>query len=313
MDTTLLHRIASVTAAATTPASVIYVAIGCAQGHYAPGEHSAQQYPPFLATWSPPDAGQHVILIDPALEDPPRCLADTAASRNITFYPIRTAFHWDSAEHRAFLTGLIRIATAAPTRKPTHLIVQDYTGHDIGEEYSQLLTTIASADPRQMLARVLFDPSYDGPGCFPSLTTPVLRNPVSRAGDFLQPAYTTLQQLVRSIPPPDRRTLAAQREFRSARIRYYAGRLLRNEFSERPDLAADALQRLQAFRPIVGYTPTADPTILRRLITDTLRDMGAIASPPRHYTDEAITSLLEDTRGSALNLEFHACCRDNGT
>lgn len=304
MDAALVTRIQYAIENSNT-STVIYVAIGCAQGHYAPGRHSAQQYPPFLANWEPADAERHVLLIDPALEDPPRSLVDIAAdptvdTRRITFYPIQAAFYWDNPDHRAFLTALIRLAVT----NGTYLILQDYTGHELMSEYRALLETTFRNDASVFLSRVLFDPSYDGPGCFQDLSTPVLRDPAT--GAFLQPDFVSLRQLAASHPPPAPATLRAQQERRSALIRYYAGRLLRGEFADRPAAIEDALQRLQFFAPIVDYTPTADPATLRRLIADTLRDFGAIARVPRYYTDAQIDALLGDDRGTALNLEFHA-------
>lgn len=309
MDDTLINCIrTSIQQQAPSPA-VIYVAIGCAQGHYAEGAHSAQQYPPFLATWQPAHAHRHVLLIDPALEDPPRSLTDLVVSaddadlQRITFYPIHEPLYWRNPNHVRFLTQLMEIATTA-SATPVHLILQDYTGYDICREYSLLLkTTFRNAAPT-FLSRVLFDPAYDGPGCFQDLMIPVLRDPAS--GAFLQPNYVSLRQLASSYPRPAPKTIGHQQELRSALIRYYAGRLLRGEFADRPEAATDALQRLQFFAPFVDYTITADPTTLRRLIADTLRDFGAVATPPRTYTDTAIAALLADPRGSALNLEFHA-------
>jgi hypothetical protein len=311
MDTALLHCLASQVASTTAPVTVIYVAIGCAQGHYAEGKHSAQQYPPFLSGWNPPGAEKHVILIDPALEDPPRSLVDLATGaieepadiRNITFYPIREPFYWEEPTHRAFLTGLVRIVLATPPEiQPTYLIVQDYSGASLQDKYMELLEDDFRYAATTLLERVLFDPAYDGPGCFQDLTTPVLRHPVT--GVFLQPAYIPLAQLMSAHPTPPPTILRKQQETRSALIRYYAARLLRTELSAAA--AEDALERLRPFAPIVGYMPTADPSILRRLISETLRDFGAVASPPRTYTDAQIAALLSDTRGSALNLEFHA-------
>lgn len=304
MDASLLTRIQYAFENTNSPV-LLYVAIGCAQGHYAPGLHSAQQFPPFLVNWDPVDAERHVLLIDPALEDPPRALADLAVDmRRITFYPIRESFYWDNPNHRGFLTSLIQQVLAAPA---TYLILQDYTGHGIAAEYRTLLDTTFRNDAPNFLSRVLFDPSYDGPGCFQDLNIPVLRDPAT--GAFLQPDFVSLRQLTSSHPPPAPSTVGHQQEQRSALIRYYAGRLLRGDFADRPTVAEDALQRLQFFAPIVDYTPTAEPANLRRLIADTLRDFGAIAKTPRDYTDAQIDAILADVRGSALNLEFHVLTR----
>lgn len=308
MDTALLHRIASAVAAPTTASSVIYLAIGCAQGHYPPGEHSKQQYPPFLEDWRPHSAERHVILVDPALESPPRSVTDlTPSHQSIHFYPVREPFNWITPDSpsRAFLDGLIRITLAAPPRKPVYLIVADYAGHDLSTEYADLLRSPTHrTNPQALLDRVLFDPAYDGPGCFPDLTTPVLRNPTT--GYFLQPDYSTLRDLAAATPTPPSRVIAHQQDLRSARIRYYAARLLRGELNPASPMGKDALQRLQFFAPFIGYTPTADPTTLRRLIAETLRDFGAVATSSRTYTDADIDALLADSRGNALNLEFHA-------
>lgn len=302
MDFTLLNPIAYLSC--RSPATVIYVAIGCAQGHYAPGAHSRQQYPPFLDNWVPANADRHVFLIDPALEDPPRCLADLDSSgadmRRITVYPIREAFYWDNPDHRDFIKSMIEIVLASPL--PTYLIVQDYSGAALMETYTSFLDSDFRAEAPALLEKVLFDPSYDGPGCFQDLTGPVLRDPVT--GGFLQPAYIPLARLMAARPTPPATVLRKQQETRSALIRYYAARLFRGDLSH--ERSVDALERLQLFAPIVGYIPTADPAVLRRLIADTLRDFGAVASPPRTYTDADVSALLADTRGNLLNLEFHA-------
>ena len=302
MFSDFLPAIARACSASPNPSLVVYVAIGAAQGFYPEGAHSAQQYPPFLTNWQPVTAERHVLLIDPGLEDPPRSQRDLVLTtddttlRRITFYPARTYFHWTDPDHRAFLEELIRTVLASPS---AYLILQDYTGHSVTSEYGALLDTTFRKDATAFLNRILFDPSYDGPGCFQDLTIPVLRDPGT--GAFLQPAYNPLIRLATVSPPA---VLRKQQEIRSALIRYYAGRLFRGDLSH--ERSIDALEKLQLFAPIVGYIPTADPTVLRHLIADTLNDFGAVASPPRTYTDADVSALLADTRGTLLNMEFHA-------
>jgi hypothetical protein len=289
-------------------AHVIYVAIGCAQGHHPPERRAPQQYPPFLAAWP----HQTILLIDPALEDPPQILHDVEAAgtpeeicQGLQFFAVRAPFYWTNPDHRAYIGGILRLILAAP--RPTHLIVQDFTGYDIQPEFTRFLTEdFPPADTRRILHRVLFDPAYDGPGCFQDTTIPILRHPAT--GDFLQPAYMPLQRLIHARPPPSPAILRHQIERRSAAIRYYAYRLWRELRGELPPsdhvTPAVVTERLQFFQHIYGYAPIAHPTILRNLIEDTLRDFAATAGEPRP-TDEAITILLTDPRGNALNLEFH--------
>lgn len=281
--------------------TVFYIAIGCAQGHYPVGEHSAQQYPPFLSNWTPKEATARILLlVEPALETTPRAYDDIPPRERLltTIYAQRS--HWDWSHHSADCQFLQRIIHTILTRPhPTYLIVQDYTGHDIQQEYTGFLRTTRFTT-EHFLSRILFDPAYDGPGCFPDLTTPVLRDPAT--GDFIQPTYTTLRQLVATHPQPTQRILDQQVEIRSARIRYYAARLYRGELLA--DQIAEALERLQFFAPMMGSTITPDPTRLRSLIAHTLRDFGAVATPPREYSDAAIDDLLAD--GNALNREFFA-------
>lgn len=277
--------------------TILYIAIGCAQGHYPVGEHSAQQYPPFLSAWSPATA-RILLLVDPALEDPPRVYDDIPTRERLqtTVYCHRTSWDWSHYSPSCeFLQRIIHTVLTRPD--PTYLIVQDYTGHDINQEYRGFLRTTRFTE-EHFLSKILFDPSYDGPGCFPDLRTPVLRDPIT--GDFVQPSYTTLRRLVSARPPPTQAILDHQVETRSARIRYYAARLLRGEL--RTDQIAQALEHIQFFVPIVGFTPTPDPGRLRLLITETLRDFGSVARPPREYTEEEIASLLTD--GNALSREL---------
>jgi hypothetical protein len=313
-DWPFLHRIATAVAEAPAPGgTVIYFAIGCAQGHYAPGAHSAQQYPPFLASWHPATARQLVILVDPALEDPPRALLELPPAPTppnpdldaLQFYMVRAPFYWTNPHYRRYMAGLIRIVLAAP--RPTYLIVQDYTGHDLQEDYTSLLHNEFRTDHRLFLHRVLFDPSYDGPGCFQPLTVPLLRHPAT--GDFLQPAYIPLQRLRHCQPPVPPAILRHHTEIRSAAIRYYAYRLLRTlrgQAEPSPHATSEIVrEKLQFFGPIYGYAPTAHPTVLRNLIADTLRDFAALLGDQTRYTDEAIDAILADPRGNALNTEFH--------
>jgi hypothetical protein len=251
-----------------------------------------------------------VVLVDPALEDPPRGFLDLPPAANPTiaadpdalhFFTVRAPFYWENPEHRRYMAGLIRIVLAAPY--PTYLIVQDYTGRDIQEVYTSFLHGEfgSGADCRALLNRVLFDPSYDGPGCFQDLTVPILRHPAT--GDFLQPAYIPLQRLRHS--QPSSRILNHYTDVRSTAIRYYAYRLLRalrGETEMSPHATPEIVcEKLQFFAPIVGYTPTAHPTVLRNLIADTLRDFGALCN--RSYTDEAVDALLANPPG--LTAEFH--------
>ena len=303
-----LHLLAERIASNGRSSHVLYVAIGCAQGHYPPERRAPQQYPPFLSAWQ----RQTILLIDPALEDPPQLLQDVEHAappedvcQALQFFQVRTSFYWTNPAHRAYIGGILRIILAAPY--PTHLIVQDYTGYDLQSEFTRFLTEdFHPADTRQLLHRVLFDPSYDGPGCFQDLTVPLLRHPGT--GDFLQPAYMPLQRLIHARPRPSPAVLRHQIERRSAAIRYYAYRLLRALRGEL-ELSghvtpAGAVEQLQFFRHIYGYSPIGHPTVLQNLIADTLRDFTITAGESRP-TDEAIATLLADPRGNVLNLEFH--------
>jgi len=174
---------------------LIYVAIGCAQGHYPPGSpmESPQEYPPFVAQWP----GRRVcILIDPNLEEPLRCLPETTRDPNVTVLPLRECFEWPSkwpadahkyaeiATCQAFLDRLITLAIRTPR---TYLIVQDYAGNYIDTHYP-----IDRFD-RHIINKVFYDVTGRDGGCFIDFSK--IRIARNAEGHFIQPAYTPLQLL----------------------------------------------------------------------------------------------------------------------
>jgi hypothetical protein len=188
--------------------ALIYVGIGCAQGHYAPDneDHWAQEYPPVLATET---RGYRIaILIDPALERPVRALRDVGLDGShdlvedsrcgISFICVRHLFHWPrtydsplAGPHTAFMNQLCELAVYSES---TQLIVQDYTGVDIRPYYP-----LDQFNHNKLKDRVLYDMTYSSGGCSVDFTkVTVLRR---ANGDFIQPHYTPLHTLsVLGIP-----------------------------------------------------------------------------------------------------------------
>lgn len=288
----------------TNSHKVLYIAIGCAQGFYPEGKHSAQQYPPFLQEWNqPPNAEQFILLIDPLLEDPPRSVVDAVLTLDsewlgrIHFFQKQTHFHWYDESCRVFIRKLFDFILDNSNTGSVYLIVQDYSGYELKQEFLTFLGGFSPESAAILRKRVLFDPSYDGPSCFPDLSIPLLRD--DETGDFLDPQITSLQQL--RISHSHQSILKKQSEFRSALIRYYAGRLYREELTT-PSSSIYAFERLKFFEPIVGYTITSDT--LRQLIIDTLIDFG--------YTDDKQQWSIEDllSSGPTLTQQFSLLCRE---
>jgi hypothetical protein len=157
---------------------LIYLAIGCALGRYAPGEHPAQQNPPYLKAFH---CHKICILIDPCLEMPPRATKDPI--EDTLFMPIQQEFEYYSQ----FLKNLIEICT--DPLLCVKMILHDFTGKDSNQYY---LAHFKDKDKANLFKNVLFDPMYGDGDCCPDLNkVNILRN----SSGFIQPKYSRLQDL----------------------------------------------------------------------------------------------------------------------
>lgn len=272
------------------PASslLVYVAIGCAQGRYAPGAHSAQEYPPFIRDFRVDH--KIVLLIDPDLEDPPRALEDNPTDTTVTFIPLRQSLSWGDESHAIHGPTLVKaLLDLRPT--PDYIVVQDYTGEDI-----------APHDP-DIPGRVLFDATYGDYGCFVDFTKyyRIPRDPAT--GAILHLERLPLRAIPADFPDIRRR----QTDNRAAVLRYYIHRTLRvlRGQTEAADWCspAEVETRLRRLAPI--YIPTATTTTtpteanLLQIATAMLHDFGV--SP----------SLLDDPTGETLSRAIYAATMES--
>jgi hypothetical protein len=261
--------------------ALIYVGIGCAQGHHtAPYNQDqwAQEYPPVLAAET---GGYRIaILIDPALERPVKALHDvgldgtqdvvTDDAVGITFICLRQPFYWPrtpdtvhSAPHTEFMNHLCELAVYSPA---THLIVHDYTGVDIRPHYP-----ITLFNNSRLKARVLFDMSYRGGGCsLDFMNTRVLR---SSNGDFLQPYYMTLQQLrPHATPELLAAEAASRRELLELFVHRYYHVLCGNKEPRHWCTETHVMNAAERLFYTYGLIPSLNVTNLRALMAEALMD-----------------------------------------
>jgi hypothetical protein len=259
------------------PTLLVYVAVGCAQGRYLPGEHSAQEYPPFIRDFDV--AHRIVLLIDPDLEDPPR--TDVAPTdTTVTFIPIRQPLFWNTSRPDA-LHGptLIRaLLDLRPT--PDYIVVQDYTGDNI-----------APYDP-DIPGRVLFDATYGDYGCFVDFTKHhrIPRDPAT--GAILHLDRLPLRDIPTDFPDLRHR----QARSRASDLRYYIHRTLRVLRGQTDAAAwcspAEVEARLRRLAPT--YCPAVSIILTEATLTQIavamLRDFGIQS-----------TALLADPTGETLS------------
>lgn len=182
-----------------TKPALIYLAVGCAQGHNEDDKVTPQEYPPFVAEWP---GNKVCILIDPMLEPVPCAFRDLmiddkeardqtmvncqTATGKTTFFCIRDHFEttsppeWhrdrEKEEHdMSFLYDLCDLTKNSSTK----LIYQDYTGRNI-----------MNFCPRHLSKSVLFDVTYNDGGCF--IVFDKINILTDRTGNFIQPSYLPL-------------------------------------------------------------------------------------------------------------------------
>jgi hypothetical protein len=283
---------------AVTRPAYIYLAIGCALGHYAEGQGSPQQYPPPIATLP----GRKIcILVDPGLESPPRSYAQVGISDpsaqsqyvthgDVTFIPVRREFRWPvpwaqaeqqpAIQHDSrFIDGLIAL-TRRPG-SPTRLIVQDYSGTDIRPFYPH------DAPP----PRVLYDMTGRDGGCFVDFAA--VRIHQTPAGDFIQPPYEPLRTLQTTLAADEFRAVAEQR---SRLLTDYAHRYYRIMRGVEPprDWATPHTIGLRLAPLFVAYAHppnVRDPANLFALMSTALYDFVTVAGD--YMDDTAIWQILD--------------------
>jgi hypothetical protein len=265
--------------------ALIYVGIGCAQGHYKPHEQDnwAQEYPPVLAMET---RGYRIaILIDPALERPIRALQDVGldgspdvvedTKTHMTFISLRQPFYWPrshimkaiSDPHMDFLHRLCELAVYGSTQ----LIVGDYTGFDIRPYYPMTLF-----NNERLKNKVLFDMSYRGGGCSVDLvSTPVLRQ---SNGDFLQPYYTPLLTLkAAGVPATIIATEAAsRREVLELFVHRFYHVLCGNKEPRHWCTEEHVMSATERLFYTYGLIPSAVTSNLRALMAEALMDFLAV-------------------------------------
>ena len=288
--------------------ALIYVAIGCAQGHNSPEYRSPQQFPPFIREGWP--TGEVIaILIDPALEPDAELqgLADAAGDPEVAFLTVRREFYWTVPTDAAFIRSLCRLALYE--LHDTQMIVQDYTGDDISRHLFPFLQEFES----RLQYRVLFDATYGRQGgCYIDFDAiQLLRDPYT--GEFIQPQYLRLTDGIGHGAPVEhlRQTVTA----RIQTLRQYAHRVLRclrNPVEERPVWCSDTvvIKNLEPVAfvydiPLRTVTAARLTALLTRFAEDlrTIADADIpiaelIAAP----TSDPLTNALYLLRDTALGI-----------
>jgi len=272
--------------------ALIYVAIGCGQGHSEPHKHSPQEYPPFMDDMT---GRQICILIDPLLESPPRAYEDlgltpTAGAADpvvqigrVTFIPIRRNFEWDGPDDIALIDRLCALCLQIPCR----MIVQDYTGAYIDRHYP-----IDRFGPT-LTKRVLFDVTYNDGGCFVDFTkVHILQTP---DGDFIQPLFSTICT-IKQCGFPDLLTTVINR--RNNLFITYVKRLHRIQTGEEVPrdwcTAYHVFEQMREVCQVYSVPRVADTPTLERLMICYLFDMcGCVGD----YMTEEETRTLIRTNG----------------
>lgn len=257
---------------------LIYVAIGCAQGHNSLQNRTAQQFPPFIRAPDGWPKGEVIaVLIDPALEPDTELqgLIDADGDPEVAFLTARQEFHWDSPTDTTFIRNLC--AMLLRTHHSTQMIVQDYTGQEIAGFLHPFLEEF---EPR-LQYRALFDTTYGTMGgCYLDFSTvSILRDPAT--GEFIQPQYLTLAAGIAHGAPSDHLYRTATGRIHA--LRQYGHRTLRclrNSSEERPVWLSDAevLKNLSPIAYVYGIPmPAVTPDRLTALLTHFMTDLTTIA------------------------------------
>lgn len=280
--------------------SLVYVAIGCAQGHYQYGIHSPQQMPPCIANWR---GRKLCLLIDPYLEPVPYLYrdigvpsgsGDTVTVGHTTVVCMRNEFHWPSRftepmvarPHCELMDQLC--ATACADGGP-HVIVQDYCGNDIRLYYP------VSRFPDVLRKKVLFDFTYRDSGCFVDFSK--VRLLLDSAGDFIQPAYSKLATIVDAGLETEARVFEVNRRCSTMSYAVLPLYLIQIGLKEPREwcTAERVLTEATYIFGIYGITPSADTGTLKRLLSEFFFDIARAAEI--YSSEEEEVDIMIDNGG----------------
>lgn len=266
--------------------AIIYLAIG-------PAHSAPQQYPPFL---NEIEGKQICLLFDPRMEDPLAIFVAQDShlvmeNDNVRILTMPRHFAWDQDDDRDFVHELCKIAINGTT---TRLIVQDYTGRDIREDYPLRIF----GEP--LLRRVLFDFTYVNSGCFVDFSTVRLyRKP---NGDFIQPFYDRISAL---LPYVSKTTLATVIQDRNSRIVYNAMRLYRVlcGTEEAPEWCTEeaVFDKIRTLLLIYGCDQTLTKETLGSLLLAYLMDLLSYRSA-KPKTEDAVTLIHESATNKSYSI-----------
>jgi len=246
---------------------IIFMAIGCSMAHWPVGHShdTPQGHPPPVKALG---GRQLCILVDPMLENPPRCtglteptLEPIIRTSEGTYITLRRYFDWEHGD-KPLIDGLCQLAISTKTR----LIVQDYAGHIINQHYP-----LASAG-KALLKKVLFDFTYQDGGCFIDFSkVRILTRP---DGSFVQPFYEPIAAVSQYLEP-------GQREFilrnRNNTLHCYVKRLhnVQSGTEEYRDWCTPKiLYDMTGILTLIYKTPHAtDNPALEKLMTAYLHDL----------------------------------------
>jgi len=178
---------------------IIYLAIGCSMAHWPVGDlhDTPQGHPPPIKALG---GRQLCILVDPTLENPPRCTGLTVATMEpvirtpaATYITLRRYFDWNT-DDKPLIEGLCELAINTKAR----LVVQDYAGNIINQHYP--LASVA--DRATLLKKVLFDFTYQDGGCFIDFSK--VRIITRPDGSFVQPFYEPIATVFPHLDPTQR-------------------------------------------------------------------------------------------------------------
>jgi len=183
---------------------LVYLAVGCSQAHWESDDTHAspQGHPPPIVALG---GRQICILVDPTLENPPRCCRDQTPTDaqmihegSTTFITLHRNFDWEYND-QPLIEELCRRAISTKMR----FIAQDYAGHIIDAYYP-----IRQFGP-DLLKKVLFDFTYMDGGCFINFDN--VRIMLRPDGSFVQPIYETLAAVMPFITESQLRFIVPKR------------------------------------------------------------------------------------------------------
>lgn len=277
---------------ASIKTTLIYVAIGSAQGLHPPERRTPQQYPPQIAAIP---GRKTVILIDPYLESPAHIHELVDPDSDVNIYELRQSFHFSrypsAKEDVAFLDALCQLALRPGG---PYLIVHDFSGRDIRD-----VLPIDRFGPN-ILKKVLYDMSYDGGGCFLDFNTVSIM--LDTDGNFIQPFYSPLWVLKDQGCPTH--LLKEEIKSRHTAATNYIHRLIRIKTGreEVRDWCTDLDVTRVAERLFYTYGVPCATTVgaLRSLLTELMIDFCTIGNT--HMTSAGMDAAIDGDFASVLNI-----------